>query len=126
MPLIPLQLPPGVYRNGTEYQASNRWYDANLVRWVDGTMRPVGGWTTRLDTGVDYPRAALAWRDLSSDRWLAVGSASELKVSSASLIVTDITPADLTAGDVSAGINQGYGGGFYGFYDYGTPRPEGA
>jgi hypothetical protein len=126
MPLIPLQLPPGVYRNGTEYQASNRWYDANLVRWVDGTMRPVGGWTTRLDTGVDYPRAALAWRDLSSNRWLAVGSASELKVSSASLIVTDITPADLTAGDVSAGINQGYGGGFYGFYDYGTPRPEGA
>ena len=32
MTLIPLQIPPGVYRNGTEYQASNRWYDANLVR----------------------------------------------------------------------------------------------
>ena len=125
MPLIPLQLPPGVYRNGTEYQASNRWYDANLVRWVDGTMRPVGGWETRIDTETSAPRAALAWADLSSDRWLAVGSYNKLKVASASLALTDITPEDLVSGDLSAGTNQGYGGGFYGAYAYSTPRPEG-
>jgi hypothetical protein len=36
MPLIPLDIPPGIYRNGTELQSSNRWRDSNLIRWVDG------------------------------------------------------------------------------------------
>jgi hypothetical protein len=45
MPLITLKLPAGCYRNGTEYQAQARWWDATLVRWFEGTMRPVGGWT---------------------------------------------------------------------------------
>ena len=44
---IPLKLPPGVFRNGTEYQAAGRWYDANLVRWYEGTLRPINGWRTR-------------------------------------------------------------------------------
>jgi hypothetical protein len=41
---IKLKLPPGVYRNGTEYQSMGRWYDADLVRWIEGAMQPVGGW----------------------------------------------------------------------------------
>lgn len=42
--LVPLEIPPGVFRNATQYQTSMRWYDCNLVRWVDGVVRPVGGW----------------------------------------------------------------------------------
>lgn len=41
---IPLKLKPGVYRNGTRYEAKNRWYDANCVRWTEGIMGPIGGW----------------------------------------------------------------------------------
>jgi hypothetical protein len=41
---IPLKLPPGVYKNGTLYQAKGRWTDANLVRWIEGAVRPWGGW----------------------------------------------------------------------------------
>lgn len=44
MPNISLTLPPGVFRNGTKYQAKNRWYEANLVRWTEKAMMPVGGW----------------------------------------------------------------------------------
>lgn len=44
MPYIPLQLPPGVKRNGTLYQAKGRWYSADLVRWWQGSMQPIGGW----------------------------------------------------------------------------------
>lgn len=124
MPLIPLQIPPGVYRNGTEYQASNRWHDANLVRWVDGTMRPVGGWRTRDAVGSTAPRAALAWQDLGGDRRYAVGFHNALKVVQASGTVTDITPAGLVAGDLSAVVNTGYSGGFYGLGTYGTPRAD--
>ena len=124
MPLIPLQIPPGVYRNGTEYQASNRWYDANLVRWIDNTMRPVGGWRTRDTVGSTAPRAALAWQDLSSDRRYAVGFHNALKAVLSSGTITDITPADLVAGDLSAEVNVGYSGGFYGYEDYGTARAD--
>lgn len=124
MPLIPLQIPPGVYRNGTEYQASNRWYDANLVRWIDGTMRPVGGWRTRDTVGSTAPRAVLAWQDLGGDRRYAVGFHNALKAVQASGTVIDITPADLVAGDLSATVNTGYGGGFYSASTYGTPRAD--
>lgn len=44
MPLLSLSLPPGVFRNGTKYQAKGRWYDANLVRWTEKAMMPIGGW----------------------------------------------------------------------------------
>jgi hypothetical protein len=42
--LVPIEMPPGVSRNGTQYQTQGRWYDTNLVRFVDGAVRPVGGW----------------------------------------------------------------------------------
>ena len=62
MSLIPLALPPGVYRNGTEFQQSNRWRDASLVRWRDGSLRPIGGWRTRIASAFNAaPRAMIAW-----------------------------------------------------------------
>jgi hypothetical protein len=124
MPLVPLQIPAGVYRNGTEFQASNRWYDANLVRWIEGTLRPVGGWRMRKTVGSTAPRAALAWADQSGDRWYAAGFHNALKVVSGAGTLTDITPASLVAGQLSETRNIGYGGNFYGFYDYGVARPE--
>lgn len=125
MPLLPLQIPPGVYRNGTKYQASGRWRDANLVRWTEGTMRPVGGWRARATLGTTAPRAVLAWSDLAGDRRYAAGFHNALVVATAAGVVTDITPADLVAGDLSATVNNGYGGGPYGLQTYGTPRADG-
>lgn len=124
MPLIPLQIPPGVYRNGTDMQSAGRWRDASLVRWIDNTMQPVGGWATRV-TLTDQPlRGAIAWRDLSNDRWIASGSYEGLFVSSAGNSVYDISPASFVVGDKDATINMGYGGGFYGTSTYGTERPD--
>jgi hypothetical protein len=122
MALLPLQIPPGVYRNGTEFQASGRWYDANLVRWRDNVMGPVGGWQTRDTVGTTAPRAAISWVDLSGNRRYAVGFHNSLKAVSPSGTVTDITPASLVTGDLSATINTGFGGGFFGLGTFGTPR----
>lgn len=41
---VPLQLPPGIKRNGTKYQAKNEWFDADGVRFLEDTVRPIGGW----------------------------------------------------------------------------------
>ena len=44
MPLIPIKIPAVFFRNATQYQAKNRWYDGNLVRFSEGRLRPIGGW----------------------------------------------------------------------------------
>jgi len=122
MALMPLNIPPGVYRNGTEFQASNRWRDANLIRWTEGTMRPVGGWSSRATAGTTAPRALISWQDLAGDRWFGIGFHDALKVISASNTVSDISPADLVDGTVDGSANTGFGGGFYGLETYGTER----
>ena len=124
MPLIPLQIPPGVYRNGTDYQSAGRWRDASLVRWIDGTMQPVGGWLTRAAMTDQPLRGVTAWRDLSGDRWLAAGSYEGLFVSTAANVVTEITPSAFVAGTKDAEANLGYGGGLYGTGVYGIARPD--
>lgn len=122
MTLIPLKLPAGVYRNGTEFEASNRWRDASLVRWIDNTMRPVGGWQERDTMDTVAIRGMLSWTDLSNNQRIAAGSYNKLSVAIASGTVTDITPVSFTDGTEDAVINTGYGGGFYGAGFYGTTR----
>ena len=125
MPLLPLDIPPGVYRNGTEFDQSGRWRDANLVRWRDGSLRPVGGWRTRVATAYDQPpRGMLAWEDLSGDRRIAAGTFNKLFSTSASNVTTDITPAGFTTGLVRSAAFTGYGGGFFGSGAFGTERSD--
>ena len=125
MALVPLTLPPGIYRNGTEFQQSNRWRDGNLVRWQDNSLRPIGGWRVRIEDAVTgISRGMLAWEDNTGDRWVVAGAANNLYVIKASDVVTDITPSGLATGNVDAEQNTGYGGGFYGTSFYGAPRPD--
>ena len=125
MPLIPLKIPAGVYANGTDYEASGRWHDASLVRWRDGSLRPIGGWRERVATAfASTPRTMISWEDNSNDRWVAAGAFDKLYVVKASNIVSDITPTTLTPGMLNASVQTGYGGSFYGTSFYGTPRPD--
>jgi hypothetical protein len=123
--LIPLNIPPGVYKNGTDYQSKGRWTDANLVRWYENTMRPVGGWRKRSNTAFEGKcRGLLAWRNNSNVRWIGLGTHSKLYAMSESGILTDITPSGYTPGDPDAILNLGYGGGGYGLFSYGTARSD--
>ena len=125
MSLIDLNIPAGVYRNGTDLQSMGRWRDANLVRWHDGVMRPVGGWRTRSSTAAAAKmRGMLTWTDNSDDRWIAAGTYNKLYVWDAGGTQSDITPAGLTAGREDAVAFTGYGGGFFGYYGYGVARPD--
>ena len=126
MSLIPLDIPAGVYRNGTDLQSAGRWRDANLVRWHESSLRPVGGWRSRIASAFNAaPRGMIAWQDLSNDRHIAAGTYNKLYHISASGTVSDITPVGFTAGDLDATVNVGYGGSFYGLDFYGTPRAGG-
>jgi hypothetical protein len=121
MSLIPLQLPPGIHRNGTDFESSNRWRDASLVRWHDGSLRPVGGWTTRKASAfASAPRAMIAWLDNTSGTNLVGATYEKLYYVNTSQTVSDITPTGLTTGNLGATKNLGYGGGFHGLGNYGT------
>jgi len=125
MPLIPIKLPPGVYRVGTDFEGSNRWRDANLVRWHQGSMRPVGGWREKADASsaiTAAPRAMHIWVDNTQNANTALGTANELVYVAASGTATDITPSGFTTGDEDAAINYAFGGSFYGSGLYGVRR----
>ena len=117
--IVPFQPPPGVWINGTAYQAKGRWHDCNLVRWKDNKLQPLGGWQKVIGstiTGVG--RAMITWRDFTGDRWMAIGTNSNLYIyTSLSGSATDITPLNFVAGDSDAKLGLGFGAGDFGGYD---------
>jgi len=122
---IPLKLPPGIYRNGTEYQAAGRWYDANLVRWYENTLRPMGGWRKRASGQMSGScRGFITWRDNSANRFIAAGTHTKLYAMNEAGTLKEITPTGFTAGSASALSTTGYGYSTYGSLAYGTPRPD--
>lgn len=118
--------PAGVFRNGTLYQAKGRWHDANLMRFQQDQVKPVGGWQLRSSAAAfsGAARAVLSWRDNSNSRWIAVGTHSNLYAQDEAGANHDITPSGFTVGLADATQNLGYGGGPYGAQSYGVPRPN--
>ena len=109
MSLRKLDLPPGLRQVGTIYECSGRWYDANLVRWHEGAMQPIAGWSQRTTSAMTgKARAAMAWVDNDSLRWIMVGTHSKLYAfTQTAETPSDITPAGFTAGDADFPINGG-------------------
>jgi hypothetical protein len=125
MAYIPLQIPPGVYKNGTEYQSKGRWNSANLVRWYENTIRPVGGWRKRSNTQLSgKSRGLINWRDNNNNRRIAIGTHTHLYVMNENATFFDISPNDLVAGNADAVLKIGYGYGTYGNFAYGVARPD--
>ena len=123
--MLPLEIPPGIYRNGTDLQASGRWLDANLIRWVDGATQPIGGWRDFADTTLNAaPRGAHSWVTKTGTPWLAFATYNKIYVIAGDGSVSDVTPAGLTTGIEDAAVNTGFGGGAFGTGTFGTPRPE--
>lgn len=124
--LFPLPIPPGVARNGTEYQNAGRWYEAALMRWYAKGIRPFGGWVRKTSTNLGGPgRGMLTWRPSSFSRQAAIGTPDGLFIWDDDSII-DITPTGFPAGVPSTFYGVGYGFGPYGAGDYGVSSGSGA
>ncbi|HEX7019003.1 MAG TPA: hypothetical protein VF159_03265 [Gemmatimonadaceae bacterium] len=127
--LIPLKLPPGLYRNGTKYQSAGRWYDGNGVRFIGGAVQPIGGWQRATDdAGIDLaalagvPRRVLTWSGSDGQPIVAIGTHQKLYVLVGG-VLHDVTPAGFVPGGVDTTSVSGsgaYGHGPYGTGAYGT------
>jgi len=126
--LMIVKLPPGYYKNGTEYQGKGRWIDGNFVRFFEGTVRPIGRFQRLQDsTGADIglvtgcPRFAYSYRGNSGAIRLGIGTSSKAYVVTAGAL-TEITPAGIVAGSCTGVYSDGsgvYGAGCYGCGPYG-------
>lgn len=124
--MVPLAIPPGVYRNGTVRDAKGRWYESNLMRWTEnGILAPFGGW---LQLGshdlTGYPRGIHAWRTNDGASYLGLGTTGSSTTKAYALsdgTLTDITPASgMTDGDKDGVYASGnYGQGNYGSGNFG-------
>lgn len=146
MPFVKIDIPPGMYLNGTEYGAAGRWRLGNLIRFFRGEPQPVGGWSAipleapslaALEAGyynsgnsVQWPsnsyllgtcRGVIAWRDNNENRWMAFGTTRKLYAYDGTTLY-DITPTGLGVGEENQFFGTGFGALDYGEEEYGTPR----
>lgn len=124
MALIPIDLPPGVFRNGTAYQSKGRWFDTNLVRWKNGQLQPVGGWQRiGQDPFEGKVRALHPWRDNAANRWMGIGTNEGLFVFNNDKFY-EVTPTDqpFPIGRENSVYGLGFGASLYGKEAYGTER----
>lgn len=105
MTLVPIDIPPGVVKPGTVYDARGRWYVADFVRWHNGVMQPMGGWevlTGASGTDVSGPvRGMHVWRRNNGDAKLFIGTNTNAYIY-ADGILTDVTPTGFTTGAADA------------------------
>lgn len=97
----PIQFPPGVIRKGSPAEMQGQWYEANLVRWVEGVLRPVGGIERiHLLASDGSPFAGFASTARATHVWsthdgrilTAILCEEHLYVMTQAGVVTDITP----------------------------------
>jgi hypothetical protein len=117
---MPIQLPPGIVRGANPDDAPGRWYDGNLIRWRDGVMEPVGGWS-KVTTAALGSTARLIhqWKANNSLTMTLIGCDQHLYADNSGSYV-DVAPADLVGLNSSTG--GGYGASTYGSSTYGTAR----
>lgn len=122
--LLPIKIPPGLVIAGTNYQSKGHWVNANLIRFFERSIRPVGGWELIYDIG-EPARGIHAWRSNDSAGRLIIGTADSV-FAYANGNITDITPGTFGAPDPDpdppAYVPSSYGVGSYGVGKYGSNR----
>jgi len=125
MPLVPITPPPGVVKPGTVYDAKGRWYDTLWVRWFEGVMQAIKGFTPLQISGTQVAAGervsgTWAWKDNSNKYHLAYGGPSSIQILRTGAVF-DITPVGFSAGTADSELTTGnYGGGVYGQGVYGS------
>jgi|TARA_R100000084_G_C4655701_1_gene152760 hypothetical protein len=89
---------PGIFREGTEYDAEGGWFDCNLIRFRAGRPEKIGGWQKLIDTAYSGTARALHnWIQTNGTKTLGLGTNLKYYVT-ADDTYNDVTPIRLTTG----------------------------
>jgi hypothetical protein len=133
MPITNFAFPPGMNQNGTPYSRKGRWEDGSLVRYHDGSVRPIGGWVRRSSGGVAVPplvadaaleavRDIFTWRDNTQNQNTAYFSNLAAYHMNEGGLITTFTYAGYVPNNASkdAFTLTGFGAGFFGVGAFGA------
>lgn len=96
MPFEKIVLRPGVNVEATPLLNEASWSVSNLVRFFQGMLQKLGGWSRLTSTAlIGTCRGLLPWADLSGNSYVAAGTEQRLQVVSLG-VVYDITPITKT------------------------------
>ncbi len=113
--LLKLEIAPGVFSDATDSGAMGTWKDCDLIRFKNGLVQSLGGWTSRVLTGsiplFGLPRSNHDWVALDGTKYIAVGTEKRLYLIEASLVTTNITPVRAT-GALTDPFHTDTGGAF--------------
>ena len=121
----PLRLASGMVRPGTPYTAKGFWYDGNLIRWYEGVLQAIGGWSNLGQAATNPTRGSHAW--VKNDEFIALFAAHDAiysySVAGGLVNITPMAPEALTVGEISSIVGRAYGSGDYGSGPYGAGDP---
>lgn len=90
---VPIAPPPGVVKTDSSRVIEGRWSDVINMRFVKRLPQKIGGWVKAFTALTDgTPRALHAWRDLSFNAFLGVGTFRKLYIYDQNGAQNDITP----------------------------------
>ncbi len=122
MPLISVTPTVGIKTNGTDYANKNAWIDSNLIRFENGYLKNVGGWSKLKQTAlVGTPIGAYAYYTNATKKVLAIGTREKVYVNYDNQWY-DITPVGFSGDAASSPL--GYGAYTYNVESYGDARSQ--
>lgn len=122
MALLPVTPPAGIVKNGTDYANKGRWVDGDLVRFENGYLKPVGGWSKLRSTALDgRPIGMYTYTDNVGNPVLAVGTTEKVYVFYENTW-RDVTPTGFVNDASTSPL--GFGAYHWGVEDYGDARSQ--
>lgn len=124
---VPVDLPAGLVSDNTPFSTQQSYRTGDKVRFVKGKAEVMKGWqsisTTNFIPGAC--RTIQPWKDNAGASLIAYGSHQGLYVLRSGRFA-DITPANLTAGNIDGLIGPGFGYGGFGKGAFGLSATPGA
>lgn len=117
-----IDFPPGVVSETSRRRNQVNWREANLIRWDNATLLPVGGWEKVNYAATASPiRAVHRWNDNDGVQHTAFLCETHCYIDRGDGELFDVTPIDGIAPPAQPGMG-GFGDDVYGTDTYGDPR----
>lgn len=97
MPIVKVDIAPGVNREGTRYSAEGQWFNGDKIRFRSGRVEKIGGWVKLSSSQyLGVCRSLVNWTTLRGDNYLGVGTNLKYYVENGG-VYHDITPVRHTS-----------------------------